>query len=425
MKRIIVSAIGLAMGVMSFGQNLEECCKLAREHYPAIHKYELIQKTEEFNLSNAVRAWIPQIVFAAQATWQSAAPTFPQELSKLLAFTGVDIKGMEKDQYRIALDVNQNIWDGGVASANKKLARSEAEIDRCKVEIELYEIEQRVEDMYFAILLLDEKAKQAQLVMDLLQSNLNRLRSLYNNGVALQSDVDLVEAELLSAGQQLEQIKVARQSYRNMLALFVGSELKDQPLEKPTSPELKSRTSARYELALLDAQRNHLATQSKLVKSQIMPRFSAFAQGFYGYPGLDMFESMKSQDLGFNAIVGVRMAWNIGGFYNHKNTQNKLKLAQNQVDVQREIFNFNSRLATVQEDGTILRLEKAVADDGRILELRRNVRMAAESQLNNGVIDVTALLKKITDENTASLNKSVHEVELLQARYKLKRILNQ
>ena len=424
MKRILLGLIGLAAGMMCSAQTLEECCELAREQYPAIHKYELIEKTEKFNLSNAARAWIPQLVLAAQATWQNEAPAFPDELSKLVSMLGVDIKGAQKDQYRIALDLNQNIWDGGTTAAQRRLARSEAEVEHYKVDIELYEIEQRVEEMYFGILLLDEKAKQARLVVDLLKSNLDRLRSLHANGVALQSDVDLMEAEWLSAGQQLEQVEVSRKSYRDMLAIFIGKELDAASLERPVPEPLYSRSSARYELAMLNAQQGSLDAQRKLARSQIMPRFSAFAQGFYGYPGLDFFESMRSHDWRFNAVVGVRMAWNISGFYTHKNTQNKLRLAQNQVELQRDIFQFNTRLATVQEDGTILRLKKAVADDARIVELRRNVRMAAESQLDNGVIDVTALLQKITDENTASLNKCVHEVELIQAHYKLKRILN-
>ena len=156
-----------------------------------------------------------------------------------------------------------------------------------------------------------------------------------------------------------------------------------------------------------------------------MPRFSAFAQGYYGYPGMDMFKSMVSSDWTLNAIVGVRMSWNIGAFYTKRNNLEKLNAAQKQIAVQRDVFLFNSEMQTTQDDGEIARLRKAIEDDNRIVELRRRVRMAAESQLENGVIDATDLLRKITDETSATLARSTHEIEFLQAIYRLKTTLNQ
>ena len=156
-----------------------------------------------------------------------------------------------------------------------------------------------------------------------------------------------------------------------------------------------------------------------------MPRFSAFAQGYYGYPGLDMFKSMVSAKWTLNAIVGVRMSWNIGAFYTKKNNLNKLDAAERQISVQRDIFLFNTQMQTTQDDGEIARLRSALEDDNRIVKLRRSVRMAAESRLENGVIDATDLLRKIADETTATLNRSTHEIELLQATYRLKTTLNQ
>ena len=156
-----------------------------------------------------------------------------------------------------------------------------------------------------------------------------------------------------------------------------------------------------------------------------MPRFSAFAQGYYGYPGLNMFKSMVSSEWTLNAIVGVRMSWNIGAFYTKDNNLRKIDAAERRIAVQREMFLFNTQIQTTQDDGEIARLRSAVEDDNRIVELRRSVRMAAESRLENGVIDATDLLRKITDETTATLNRSTHEIELLQAIYRLRTTLNQ
>ncbi len=210
-----------------------------------------------------------------------------------------------------------------------------------------------------------------------------------------------------------------------MLEIFIGQSLISDKLERPTEQAVQSYTSSRPEFALLDAQESKLNAQRKAINSSVMPRFSAFAQGYYGYPGMDMFQDMTSTEWSLNGIVGVRMLWNIGAFYTKKNNTENINTAQQQLAVQREVLQFNTQLLTTQEDGEIARLSKAVEDDARIVELRRSVREAAESKLKNGVIDATDLLRKITDETTAVLNRKIHEIELLQAIYRLKHTLNE
>lgn len=343
----------------------------------------------------------------------------------MLAQRGVSIPGMRKDQYKAAIDISQNIWDGGKSKANRAIIEAEAAEQRNRVEVDLYDLQSRVEGIYFGILLLDEQVAQTEALINLLGSNLSRMRTYHKNGTATQADVDAVEAELLTARQALGQVTSSRSSYRRMLELFIGRPLYSETLERPVPTEIRSRTSARPELALFDAQSNKIAAQRKTIKSSLMPRFTAFAQGYYGYPGLDMFKSMVSSDWTLNAIIGVRLSWNIGTFYTMQNNLGKLKAAQRQIDMQRDIFLFNTQMQTAQDDGEIARLRSAVADDGRIVELRRSVRIAAESKLEHGVIDATDLLRKITDETSAALNRSTHEIELLQAIYRLKHTLNQ
>ena len=425
MKHICLLCGMMWLTVSAFAQSLDECRRLAREHYPEIRLYDLITQTEQYNLSNAAKAWIPQITISGQATYQSATPTYPEAFSAMMQSNGIHMSGIRKDQYKIAVDVSQHIWDGGKSKAERALAEAEAEELRRKTDVSLYDIQSRVDNIYFGILLLDERKAQTEALIALLESNLARMRTYYKNGVAMQADVDILEAELLTARQTLGQVESSRSSYRRMLEIFIGQALTSPQLERPAMKELRSRTSARPELALFDAQTNKLEAQRKAIYASLMPRFSAFAQGYYGYPGLDMFKSMMSTDWTLNALVGLRMSWNIGAFYTKKNNLEKLNIAQKQIAVGRDIFLFNTEMQTIQEDGEIDRLRKALEDDNRIVELRQRVRKAAESQLVNGVIDTTDLLRKITDETTANLNRSTHEIELLQAIYKLKTTLNQ
>ncbi|MBR5592651.1 MAG: TolC family protein [Bacteroidaceae bacterium] len=425
MKRIF-STLFVAACVASAGaQSLDECRRLAREHYPEIRQYDLIAQTEQYNLSNASRAWIPQVALSAQATYQSAAPTYPDAFNAILQSNGIEMTGIRRDQYKVAIDVSQNIWDGGKSKADKAVVEAEATEQCCRVDVLLYDLQSRVDNLYFGILLLDERVAQTEVLIGVLESNLKRMKSYFDNGVARQSDVDAVEAELLTARQTLGQVESSRASYRRMLEIFIGQSLTIDKLERPAMRELQSRTSLRPELSLFDAQKSKLAAQRKAMNASLMPRFSAFAQGYYGYPGLDMFKNMLFSDWSLNAIVGVRMSWNIGAFYNKRNNLEKLNAAERQIAVQRDVFLFNTQMQTTQDDGEIARLHQAIKDDSRIVELRRRVRIAAESQLNNGVIDATDLLRKISDETTAALARTTHEIELLQAIYRLKTTLNQ
>lgn len=425
MKRIALLCRCLLAGLSAGAQvTLDECRRLAREHYPEIRQYDLVRRTEEYTLSNARRAWLPQLSLAAQATWQTEVPSFPNALAGMLAQQGIDMPGMNKDQYKAALELNQTLWDGGKSEADKRIARAEAAEQARSADVDLYALQGRVDNLFFGILLLDERIAQTRLTLDLLRSNLEKVRALQRNGVAMQSDADAVEAELLTVNQQLTQVTASRDSYRRMLEIFTGRPLDGERLERPDASEPRSMESSRPELALFDATADKLTAQERLVKAATRPRFGLFAQGYYGYPGMDYFQSMMSPDWSWNAMAGVKMSWNFGAYYTRKNSLAKLRTAKEQVEMQREIFLFNTRLQTAEESGDIARLRKALADDDRIVALRRSVREAAESKLRNGVIDTDDLLRKITDEAAAATARSAREIELLKTIYELKHTIN-
>lgn len=406
-------------------QTLEECRTLARQNYPELKRYNLIAETEQFNLSNVAKAWLPQIVVSGQATYQSATPTYPEEFSAMMAVYGINMTGLRKDQYKLAVDISQNLWDGGMSKANQAIIKADAAYQKSQTEVAIYALQSRIDDLYFGILLLDKQVEQTYNLITVLEGNLTRITAYQKNGVALQADVDAVEAELLSAQQKLGQIEACRSNYRRMLEIFIGRQLTDKKLKIPAKQNINNRQSARPEFAMFDSQYQLLDKKRQAIQTSLMPRFSAFAQGYYGYPGMDMFKDMMSRKWTLNAIVGVRMSWSITPFYTKKNDIAKINSAQEQVNLQRDIFQFNSNLQTAQEDGEISRLQGMLDNDKKIVELRKSIRQAAESKLKNGTIDATDLLRKIADENNAIINHATHEIELLQAIYKLKNTLNQ
>ena len=425
MKRIILSNLFAGFSASVFAQmTLETCQELAREHYPEVKQYDLIRLTEQYDLSNAARAWLPQLSLSAQATWQNEVPEFPEALSGMLSQAGVTIPGLKKDQYKVGLELNQTIWDGGKSNADKRLARTEAAEQRAMTDVDLYTLKKRVNELYFGILLLEEKLSQTYRTIALLESNLDKMRSLVTNGTALASDVDAVEAELLTARQRATQIEASRTSYRKMLELFIGEPLQENLL-RPEFEEMATTELTRPELALFDARKKTLSAREALIKSSTRPKFGFFAQGYYGYPSMDYFASMMSNEWRWNLLTGIRMSWNFGTYYTKKNSLNKLRTAQQSIDLQRDVFRFETNLQVAQETGDIARLRKTIADDARIVSLRQSVREAAESKLRNGIIDTNDLLQKITDEAAARSAQSVHEIELLKALYELKHTINQ
>lgn len=424
MKRILLLTSLLASLAVCAQPSVERCKEMAREHYPLIRRYGLIEQSRDYTLSNAARAWLPQVTLSGQATLQSDVVSWPEEFESMLAMQGLDMPGIRRDQYKVQIDVQQTLWDGGKSRTDRAIAEGEAAQERMSTEVELYAVDSRVEDIYFGILLMQEQQRQIGEMMQRLQTNLDQVNALVENGMAMQADADAVEVQLLTQRQSLGQVEARLQSFHRILGLFIGEELGEAPLPMPVAEEPVGYDSERPELRLMDAQMALLQAREQMVDVSLAPRVALFAQGYYGYPGLNMFENMVSHRWTLNGIVGVRMNWNISSLYTSKTSRRQLQNARDNVMLQREVFAFNSRLQAEQESAEVRRIREAIADDDRIVALRSRVREAAEVRLQEGMIDTHDLLGKISDETTAKIARSTHQIELVKAIYDLKHTLN-
>ncbi|MBO5083351.1 MAG: TolC family protein [Bacteroidaceae bacterium] len=424
MKRILLLTSLLASLAVCAQPSVERCKEMAREHYPLIRRYGLIEQSRDYTLSNAARAWLPQVTLSGQATLQSDVVSWPEEFESMLAMQGLDMPGIRRDQYKVQIDVQQTLWDGGKSRTDRAIAEGEAAQERMSTEVELYAVDSRVEDIYFGILLMQEQQRQIGETMQRLQTNLDQVNALVENGMAMQADADAVEVQLLTQRQSLGQVEARLQSFRRILGLFIGEELGEAPLPMPVAEEPVGYDSERPELQLMDAQMALLQAREQMVDVSLAPRVALFAQGYYGYPGLNMFENMVSHRWTLNGIVGVRMNWNISSLYTSKTSRRQLQNARDNVMLQREVFAFNSRLQAEQESAEVRRIREAIADDDRIVALRSRVREAAEVRLQEGMIDTHDLLGKISDETSAKIARSTHQIELVKAIYDLKHTLN-
>ena len=418
MKKIMISLALIMLSSVSRAQTLEECQQAAEKNYPLIKQYGLIAKTTQLTVKNIQKGWLPQLTASAQATYQSAVTAWPESMQSIYQQMGLNMKGLRKDQYKIGVDLQQTIYDGGAISSQRNIAQQEGKVEEAQTETNLYQVRRRVNEMYFSLLLLNEQIQLNEDVKALLQSSEKKLSAMVKGGTAATSDLDNVRAERLSVEQQNENLKQQKLMLQRMLSVFCGLEVNNT--QKPAPIQIASLVNNRPEMRLYNSQLELTEAKEKALDTQLRPKLGLFAQGFYGYPGLNMFEDMMNRKWSLNGIVGVKLSWNVSALYTHKNDKARLNAQREMIENAREVFLFNNKLEEIQQSENISRYQTMMKSDDEIIVLRTNVRKAAESKLTHGIIDVISLLREINNENAAKTQQSIHEIDMLKEMYNLK-----
>ncbi|MFA6751960.1 MAG: TolC family protein [Fermentimonas sp.] len=396
---------------------IDEVQEKAEANYPAIARYDIIEKTKEFNIANANKAYLPQGTLSAQGTWQSDVTSID------LNMPNVEIPTIDKDQYRIVAELNQTIWDGGRISAQKKSTEANAELEKSQLDSEIYTLRERVNNLYFGILLMKEQINQLGILENELQLNHDNVEVYVQNGLANETDLNTVKVEQLKAGQRRINLETNLEAYIQMLSVLTGEELNsDNVFIKPeTESSLILPVINRPELKVFEAQENAIESQKSLLNTRMMPTIGAFAQGGYGKPGLNMFDNeFKPYFSG-----GVRVSWNFGNLYTLKNDRKKIDLQKSAVNSQRETFLHNLNIVIPQQQIEIEKFKKTMQDDDEIIRLQTQIRQTAEVKVENGTMTVSDLMKEINAEESAKQAKLLHEIQFLMSVYSLKYTTNQ
>ena len=409
----------MMLPTFAMSQTLEECQRAAEQNYPLIRQYGLIEKTTSLNVANIQKGWLPQVSASAQATLQSDVPAFPDEFQKLYQQMGITMEGLERDQYRVGIDVQQTVYDGGNIKSQKEIARRQGELQSRQNEVTMYNVRRRVNEMYFSLLLINEQIQLNADLQTVLEGNEKKLAAMLKGGTASESDWKKVRAEKLDVVQQMTGLKSQRTALVRMLSTFCAMEV--NRLVKPEIPENTGSTvNLRPELKTIDAQLRLADAKEKALDATLMPRLGVFAQGYYGYPGYNMFEDMTGRKLSWNGIIGARLTWNIGALYSRKNDKAKLQAERETAEANRERFLLDNKMEQIQQNENISRYRQLMIDDEEIISLRSSIRKAAESKLAHGIIDVNDLVREINSENKARVEQCIHEIEMLKEIYNLK-----
>lgn len=386
---------------------LEECYEKARANYPLIKQKELVSKSMEYSVANVQTGYLPQLSINGQATYQSDVTRIPGGASF--------VEPLSKDQYKIYLELNQAIYDGGVTKKNSAIQETSAQVEDQKIEVELYKIKDRINQIYFGALLINEQLVQNELIKKDLDASLIRMESAVRNGTAFKTNVDILQAEVFKVQQRAVELTAARKSYRDMLGMFIHEELTESTLlQKPATPAAPAEVIiTRPEISLYNYQSQLITAQQQLSNTRVTPKISLFAQGGYGRPGLNLL--LNEFDTYY--VGGIRLSWNLGGYYNSGRDRQLLDLNLQSLNQLRETFVFNTNLSLRQQSNEITKLNDLLQIDEKLIDLRSKITSTAKAQLENGVITANDYLRELNAEDQAKQNLLVHQIQLLMTQY--------
>lgn len=417
MKHTVMHYVAVACGIMisvaamqaqtPAGLTLDECQQRAAEHYPLTRQRELLARSRDYSMDNVAKGYLPQVSISGQATYQSDVTQVP------ISFPGINIDAPSRDQYKVYGEVSQTLYDGGTISRQQRIQDVSTTAEERKIDVELYKLRERINQIFFGILLIDEQRAQIAVLKQDLDAAIRKMKAAVANGTALKSNVDVLEAELLKTRQRDIELGSARRTYAAMLGLLMDRPLDEKVvLVKPASIQLSNGID-RPELRLYDAQRRIIDAQYDAIDTRSMPRVGLFFQGGYGKPALNMLKNS------FEAyyVGGLRLTWSLTGLYSSGSERELLDVNRAIVDVQQETFLFNTKLTLTQQETDMKKYAELMQLDDDIIVLRASVKNTAEAQLEGGTITANDYLREVHAEDLARQDRLLHGMQLLMAQY--------
>ncbi|MGB3074696.1 MAG: TolC family protein [Chitinophagales bacterium] len=411
---MLLTIVFIMTGTNGFAQlNIDTCQAKAKANYPLIKQYDLIAKSLEYTISNANKAYLPQVSLNAIGAYI------------ISGFPSVNIPGQEptepeKFQFIGIGQINQAIWDGGATHAQKEIAKASTEVDKANTDLAFYNIRERVNQLYFGILVIDEQLKQLYILNENLDRNLDKVKLSKDNGLAYQSDVDEVKAEILNTEQKKIEFNFTRKGYVEMLSFMTGVPLNENvKIEKP--PVIESYAALinnRAELGWYARQQELIGARSTMDKVYNMPKVGFLAAGVLIEPGMD-FASTKINSL---AVAGLSVSWNTAGIYKSSNNKQLSKIQLDRISNQQEAFLFTNSLQLKQAASEIEKQKAILSKDDEIVLLKGNIKKSYQLKYDNGMCPMNDLIDAISKESEARSNQSLHNVQLLMSMYNYKTI---
>jgi outer membrane protein TolC len=378
---------------------LEDCYALANKNYPLAKQTQLLQEKSSLDIDVLNKGKLPKIDLNAQATYQNQVTVVPSPL----------VDPINKDQYRATLDVNQLIYNGGTIDANAKLKEAQTKSQQQQVEVNLYQIKTKINQLYFSILLLQERnailiSKQEQLLLKIKEINTG-----IKFGAILPTSEKVLEAENLKIKQLLTEIQFDKKRMLDNLSAFIYTPLNENvSLQKPNIAADLTKDNNRPELKLFDLQNEQIEVSKEVISKNNLPKVNAFGLAGYGNPGLNMVYNSFEPIF----MVGLRANWNVFDWNKSKTEKQVLSISKDIVTSEKETFLLNNNLQLQEMENEIKKTEEVILTDKEIIDIREYVVKSSDSQLRNGVITSSDYLVELTNLYEAKINQKVHEIQL-------------
>lgn len=384
---------------------LQECYVLVAKNYPLAKQSNLLEQQNTLDQEVISTEKLPQLLMSAQATYQSDVIEIPIPNS--------GIEPLNKDQYRATLSINQLIYNGGLIDASSNLKTAQLKTKTQQVEVNLYQLKKQVNQLYFSILLAQEKHKLLIAKQSELQAKLKEVQSGITNGVLVPTSDKVLEAELLKIRQQFSEVNNNKTTLIANLSALIA-----QPLQASIAfqyPIIETQINSelnRPELELFQFKKEEIENSESLLAKQNAPKLLGFATGGYGNPGLNVLDNSFQTFY----TVGLKLDWNVFDWSSNKKQRESLSINKDIVDTDAEVFKLNTTMELQQQEADIHTIEEYITTDTEIIQLRKTVLKTAESQLKNGTITASAYLTELTNLYEDENMLAVHTIQLQLAK---------
>ncbi len=418
--QILVAALGVIIPAFSVHaqHDLAGLISAAREHHPQQEQLELIAEGISLKIKEIRGSYLPQTSIGGQATWQSEVTSLPVSLPN------INVPTPTQDQYKITLDLQQSLWDGGLNAARKSQALTDRQTEEMSVKTDLLKIEEQVCQLYFNVLIAEKQIANYELLLKDLGARTDITKAAVENGTATRGALLDLRAKELEINQKIEELGQRKLAAISGLKLLTGLNLNSETVFTETGVNTEpGPENKRPELGLLTARQEALFTGEKLIKAKNAPKIGLFATAGYGRPGLNFL----ARDFSPYFIGGVQLKipvshWYTGG---QKTELQQIKINQQRIEKQKESF----LMATeVQKAGLLAekqRLQLVLLSDKELIAIREQLLKTAEIQLDNGVITPADYVTELNKLEQARQNLSVHEVQLVQTQQNMRLLMGE
>jgi outer membrane protein TolC len=418
-KRVIILSI-LIIPFMS-GLNaqrvltLKECYNMAMVATPIAAEREAYSKISAVKDNNLSKSWLPTLDAGGSFLYNSSVIDMSDILGSL-PIQGIAgaIKPLPHEQYKLTVDINQVIYDGGAIKGARALEKADLDINEKQTETDLYKLRGQINGYYFNLLLLDRQKELLQSYNVLISKRIASMRSALASGVVLKSDIDVLASEKIKLEQQISENEIRKASLLKILSSLTGTEI-DASAEFviPSPGEELSGELLRPELEIFDLRKKQLDAGLQVIQSKRMPKAAGFATLGYGNPpGSNFFRD----EFAPYYILGATIKWNIIDWNKAKNERQVISLQKNIIDYRKSELTDNLKRLLDAKSAEISSLKSLLESDGELIELRKRITAAAESQYENGTINATDYINEMTAERAALINYEIHKINLALAR---------